>query len=314
MTADRAAWLEWRRQGIGASDVAAILGLSPWGSAWSVWVDKTGLATSKVDDEMAERFEFGHAAEDMLLAYFERRTHERIDHAQLECVGPESWMRATPDGVVLGDGGTARRVVDAKTDPSRPWDEIPVYYQCQGQWQMAVTGAEVATFVVLHMAFGRPLVRLYDLERDDAEIALLIARCRTFWFDHVLTGDPPPVDGSQHTTDAISQAYADAATEDVVASDEDRYAVARINELKAQIAEWEKVKAEHENALRVSLGGATRLVYNDTDGRTIVLATWNPSERTTVDTKALRERLPRVAGRFTKTTPTRTLLVKNPKE
>lgn len=37
---DRAEWLEWRRNGIGATDVAGILGVSPWASPWSVWADK----------------------------------------------------------------------------------------------------------------------------------------------------------------------------------------------------------------------------------------------------------------------------------
>lgn len=44
----RAQWLELRRQGIGGSDVAAILGLSKWRTALEVWQDKT--ATAPADD------------------------------------------------------------------------------------------------------------------------------------------------------------------------------------------------------------------------------------------------------------------------
>ena len=40
--AERAAWLAERRSGIGGSDIAAILGLSPWKTAVDVWLDKTG--------------------------------------------------------------------------------------------------------------------------------------------------------------------------------------------------------------------------------------------------------------------------------
>lgn len=47
----RAEWLEGRRQGIGGSDVAAVLGLSPWKTALDVWNDKLGLSEEK---EMSE--------------------------------------------------------------------------------------------------------------------------------------------------------------------------------------------------------------------------------------------------------------------
>jgi predicted phage-related endonuclease len=37
---NRADWLEWRRGGIGGSDVAAILGVSPWRTEFDVWASK----------------------------------------------------------------------------------------------------------------------------------------------------------------------------------------------------------------------------------------------------------------------------------
>ena len=39
---DHALWLEERRKGIGGSDVAAIMGLSPWKTAYQVYQDKRG--------------------------------------------------------------------------------------------------------------------------------------------------------------------------------------------------------------------------------------------------------------------------------
>jgi len=38
----REQWLELRRQGIGGSDAAAILGMNPWKSPMDVWLEKTG--------------------------------------------------------------------------------------------------------------------------------------------------------------------------------------------------------------------------------------------------------------------------------
>ena len=47
----REEWLARRRSGIGGSDVAAVLGLSPWKSPRQVWLDKT---TDAVDDAVDE--------------------------------------------------------------------------------------------------------------------------------------------------------------------------------------------------------------------------------------------------------------------
>lgn len=40
---DRAGWLEARKDGLGASDAAALLGLSPWKTNVQLWEEKCGL-------------------------------------------------------------------------------------------------------------------------------------------------------------------------------------------------------------------------------------------------------------------------------
>ena len=44
---NRAEWLNWRRTGLGGSDIAAVLGLSKWRTPWDVWADKKGLLPEK---------------------------------------------------------------------------------------------------------------------------------------------------------------------------------------------------------------------------------------------------------------------------
>ena len=43
-------WLEYRRMGIGGSDVAALLGISKWKSPLELWLEKTGQS----EDEIVE--------------------------------------------------------------------------------------------------------------------------------------------------------------------------------------------------------------------------------------------------------------------
>lgn len=46
-------WIEWRRQGIGASDCAAVLGLSKYKIAYDIWAEKTGRSFPiPINDDM----------------------------------------------------------------------------------------------------------------------------------------------------------------------------------------------------------------------------------------------------------------------
>ena len=64
----RAEWLRWRRSGIGASDIAALLGISPWASPFSVWADKLGLLPDEELDDDDVR-EFGRRLDALALEF-----------------------------------------------------------------------------------------------------------------------------------------------------------------------------------------------------------------------------------------------------
>ena len=209
----RAEWLEWRKQGIGASDIAGILSLSPWASPWSVWADKSGLLPDSPSNGPQE---YGKRAEPMIRQWFED------DTGLTTLAGEEVWVsnpdkpfiRATPDDVV-GESATSPLAdalggLEMKAELGRSrWLEIPSHYQTQGQWQMAATGWDRVWFAVLH-GFS---FETYVLERDQSDIDFMVKRAEQFWTDHVLTGDPPPVDGHDATTEALAVVYPDARDE-----------------------------------------------------------------------------------------------------
>lgn len=210
MTAE-ADWLEWRRGGIGASDVAALLGISRWASPWSVWADKVGLLPPQPDNG---KMEFGRRAETIIAPWFTDKTGLYVAGEQMWCTNPDRpWMRATPDGMVFegqsyagGEGFALDEGLggfEMKTAPGSTWGEIPAHYQAQAQWQMAVTGWERVWFAVLH---GWHL-EVYELDRDQADIDLMIERADAFWHDHVLTGQPPEPDSHDATARAIAAVY-----------------------------------------------------------------------------------------------------------
>jgi len=311
---ERVEWLERRRRGIGASDVAGIVGLSPWASPWSVWVSKV----MPVDDDGAsEAMEHGQRAEPMLKKWFEDRTGLWIRGEQQEAEHPDHpWALATLDGSVFEahggcDDPTLRLgIAEWKVTSDAPWEHgVPLYYQCQAQWQMFVTGAERTWFGVLHIAFGRPTFRWYLFERDDADIEYLFDTCRRFWFDHVTTGIPPQTDGTDATAAAIAQAYPEHTGTTIDADLEHLSAIALVRQWKQRVKDDEQQLAAAQNALKALIGDAEAIVELDAKGKTKTLASWKAQDRTTVDAEALRAAMPDVAAQFSKTTTSRVLRV-----
>jgi len=309
MSGDRSEWLERRRTGLGGSDIAGVLGLSPWSSPWSVWADKCGL--TPLEAVANDAMEFGTRAEPMLRAYFEDRTGLTVYGEQREMTADGAdWMRCTVDGFAHDDGAPV--VVEFKTtsQSADQWaDAVPVHYQCQATWALAVTGLERVMFGVLHIANGRPLFRVYTFDRDADEIAFVVDRCRRFWFDHVTTGIPPAADGAEATTRALSAVYGDPEPMTTVAADDATAgAVEELRALRARLAVLEETETELENVIRAAIGPAEALTVGDA-----VAVTWKAQTANRLDATALRARLPRTAARFTTTSTSRVLRLKTTK-
>lgn len=302
---DRTQWLTDRRAGIGASDVAAILGLSPWASPYSVWADKVGI--TPLDGDPTEAMEFGLYAEAAIGPWYTARTGRRITGHQEVCIHPNGWARCTIDG----RDDEADAIVEIKTtsDSAAEWEaRIPVHYQCQAQWSMHVTGAHRVIFAVLHLAFGRVQFRTYDLPRSSDDIALLVDVCGRFWHHHVIGLVPPDVDGHPATTRVLNDVAADPA----FSVDLDPTAAAAVDQLRALKAEAKRIDAEittAENVVKAALDTATTGFVG---GRQAV--TWKAQDRTTIDAAALRDAHPDIAAQFERTTTNRVLRLPPPKK
>ena len=76
-TADlsREEWLDYRRLGIGGSDAAAIMGLSPFATIRDLYFDKIGVTpVIEVEEENWVAKEVGHRLEDLVAMIFAKKT------------------------------------------------------------------------------------------------------------------------------------------------------------------------------------------------------------------------------------------------
>ena len=189
--------LQQRRHGVGASEVAAVLGLNEFRSALDVFMEKTGVVESTGEDPN-EAAEWGNRLEsEVARAYADKigepvtlRTSFTLTHPRF------TWALATPDRIVTS--ADSRWLLEIKC---RSWstakgfgtpgtDQVPDDVLCQAQWQMCVTGDLRCDIALL--IDGREF-RIYRIERDLELHAQMLHQVGEFWRLHVLRDVPPPV-------------------------------------------------------------------------------------------------------------------------
>lgn len=274
-----------RTRFLGGSDIAALLGLSPWATPWSLWASKVGLVTEHIADE---RLEIGKDAELFLASVFERHhPHLHLGGAQAELSNPAyPILRGHADGFVLeSPDATPDDAVagwEAKTAREFGWDDVPLHYKCQAQTYMLLTGLREWWFTV---GFSGWTVAHFVVEADDEGQRYIADYAAEWWAKHVVTGDPPDVDGKQRTTEAIKQAYPTGAGQ-LEATDDLEATVREIDRAKT----WLRIEGKRvdmlTNSIRVALGraGADELTYGvDPKGQPVRLATWREHDQHDVD-------------------------------
>ncbi|WP_180967314.1 YqaJ viral recombinase family nuclease [Zhihengliuella halotolerans] len=259
-------WLEARKQGIGGSDVSALVGLNKYSSAYDVWATKLGYAEDK---RTTQAMRMGHLLEPVIRTLFTEDTGIRVRAAGLMRSKTHPFMQVTVDGLTP-DGG----IFEAKSSTgwlSSDWadDQVPDHAELQVQHGMAVTGRSHAW--VCGLLDGRDFF-VRRVERDDALIETLTRLESDFWNHHVLTGQPPAV--TDVSLDGLKRDFAQAT--DTPALQPRAHVLElreRLADAKARIKDAEKDKAQVEAEFRM-LFGEHNVLKDSADGET-TLATLN---------------------------------------
>lgn len=202
---------EWACR-VSPSKAAAILGISPWDSQRSMWHKMR--AEVPWDDE-SPAMERGNLLEGGVLAWW-RKHHDHADWREQVTLTVDDWLVATPDAICQQDGSTV--LVQAKTTNSYMdgWgepgtDEVPVYYLAQVYLEMAVAhrnGIE-ATAAHLPVLGGRQnLFSNYVVPYASDLCDDIYERMRE-WADRLASDDPPELDDTVATYDAIRKQHKD---------------------------------------------------------------------------------------------------------
>lgn len=294
-------WLKARQSGIGGSDAGTILGVNKWKS-------KTQLFFEKVNPELKQQVDnefiyWGNVLEDVVAKEFETRTGKKVRKNNKMLRHPEhEFMLANLDRVIVGE----KALLECKTTSQYnidQWkdDEIPASYLCQIQHYMAVTGYEKAYIAVL--CGGNQFI-WKEVPRDDELIEIIINAEKDFWYNNVLAGVIPEIDGSDATKDFLNHMYKDIDETEVQLSDDVETLLTALEQVKQEEKELKELKTQYENKIKHILGNN---LAGKTSGYQI---TWKPQVRKTLDTKKIREIYGEQLDPYYKETETRVLKIK----
>lgn len=260
----REEWLEVRKNGIGGSDAAAAVGLSPYMSPLELWLIKTGRDANLPRPDPGDTTEpvyWGTLLEPIVAASYTKQTGNRVRRVNAVLRHPTiPFMLANVDREVVGNRDV--QLLECKTAGefgARLWrDGVPEYVQLQVQHQLAVTGKQTADVAVL--LCGQKL-NVHRLERDDGLIARLIELEAAFW-RYVETDTPPPADGSDSADRALRCLYPGA--DGTVDFSGDRTLSATFADLvavRAEIETRQQVEARLKQAIQQAMGEADQAMF-----------------------------------------------------
>lgn len=261
--------------GLGASEIAAAIGLSPWRTPLSVWLEKTGQSPPFDGNEYTK---WGLALEPVVRQEYVTRSGMDV------YVPPRSlyhrdlpWCRATPDGIAIGgELGQWLWPVQIKVAGFMMRDSwgpsgsatIPEQYLIQEVVEMAVTNldrADVAVLIDGHDYRQYTISRDADLERD------VLSAAGEFWA-RVQRGEAPDVDDTDDYRRYLGEKL---KARDIVAPQTptgDELATA-LYDARRRVAEVASERKQAENDLRAYLAEVGADAINTGLGR----ITWRQS-------------------------------------
>lgn len=265
----RTQWLMRRKESIGASEVAAILGVDPRRGPLAVYASKVG----DIDAVDTKWMRWGRRVEGAIAEGYTDETNRPNLDLGAYSIHPHphlSFLTATLDRVTCGSATHPAPVasptetpltvmapleIKAVSDKKRgEWEEdLPLEYVTQLQAQLSCTGAAWGSLCAL---IGGLTLTWKDLLRNDDFLAATYPLLEEFWM-RVQRRQPPEADGLPGTSAAVRRLWAA----------EDGETVPLDAEALALVLEWEAAKTLKnstgdkvdmlENQIRQRLGSAS---------------------------------------------------------
>lgn len=292
---DRAQWLEARKDGIGASEVASIVGLNPWETPYQLWRRKTGQDPAKQETFAMKA---GHYLEDAVARFWSDETGCEIIKSSDEdfmFVNPDKpFLRVSPDRTYWLTGQTRnddnKGILECKTTQKIiDANDLPKHWFVQVQMNLGV--AELQEGSLAWLTAGREFGYKHLSFVPDF-FAWLCEETEKFWLDNVKGGKEPAATNVQ---DVVLKYARHTDGKVVEATDEIYSAYTDLKAVREEMSALEERKAALEEKIKLGFGDAEALSYG---GSTI--ATWKaPKPSVKFDDKTFKSKHPDMYGQYT---------------
>lgn len=275
-------WLARRKNSIGGSDAAAVVGLNPYSSPYALWAEKTGKVPGFGGNIATE---VGTYLEEFIAQKFAAETGKKVRRCNNIIYNPDyPFAHVNIDRDVVGeDAGLECKSTSELNLKKFIGGEFPANYYVQCVHSLAVTGKKRWYLAVL---IGNKEFKWFTIERDEGEIAALMAAEAEFW-EYVKKDVPPPVDGMKATSETLKTIYANSG-EGVVDLFSYKADLEQYTALNQQIKELEAMRDEAANRVKLFMGDAWG---GECDSFKVV---WKSSTRRTFDSKRFAKENPDV--------------------
>ena len=276
---DNAEWLQQRTHGIGGSDVAAIMGISKYKSAYALYMEKVGLLQPEdISDKPAVHW--GCVLEPIVGEEY-KKNHPKREVRRVNAICKSikrPWAQASLDYEVKDEelGWGVLEIKTAGLNRAKDWEDgIPLYYQTQIIHYLSVLNRPFADVAVL---IGGQDYREYRYMRDIPYEQKLTRAVDDFYHNSIVGGEVPPITDKASDTFSVLNAN-EPHTDEVVDYTDDLDPFKRYLQAREEKDRAEQAYKQAGNEIRKIIGDARGV--NTELGR----FTWTRSECKRFDMK-----------------------------
>lgn len=304
----REEWLEYRKTGIGSSEVGTILGFNPFDTPRGLWLKKTGQVAPEPENTAML---MGHLLEDAVAQRWSIETGRSvIKRSSIDWIirdDDKPYLQVSPDRTYWIDPNGKRNsankgILECKTTvmPVDP-DDIPTHWYCQVMYQLGVAGISEGSIAWLTQGrdFGYK-----DIKFDQSLYEEIIEQVDRFYIDNIIGGKEPDL---INLDDVLSKYPTHTSGKSIEVEDDVYEAWNELRKVRIDLETLNNAKEKLEMKVKEAFRDAEAITYGNK-----VLATFKaPKASTKFNQAAFAAAHPELVQQFTMSyTPKRRFLIK----
>lgn len=310
-------WLKERGKGIGGSDASSVVGLNPYKSSVTVYLEKLNYIKNNInniDDKTINsilnkntqhiedtiytnyKMELGNKLKDFVAKEFALKTNKKVRNINGILKNDKyPFAIANIDRAIVGEKAFLERKVSGSYFKGEWKNGVPINYKVQCYHYMAVTGA---THCYVAALIGNEDLVIHKIDRDEEIIEDIMKLEKMFWEKCVLGDNIPIPDGSDDYSKVLKNLYKESKEEEIILFEKENY-LNRYDDVVGLIKELDSEKKAIEQYIQSQMKEYEIAYIGD---RKI---SWKKQSKNILDSKRLKKEHPDLAKKYMKTTTSR---------